>query len=86
MTGATLQRPHVWRLRTGGPPLLSLHGTGGNEHDLLPLAEQLAPAAPVLSVRGTVLENGMPASSAGWPKVCSTNPTCANGSTSSASS
>jgi phospholipase/carboxylesterase len=37
-----------------------LHGTGGDEHDLLPLAERLAPSAPVLSVRGTVLENGMP--------------------------
>src|SRR3954470_18241280 len=60
MTGATLQRPHVWRPGTGGPPLLLLHGTGGNEHDLLPLAEQLAPSAPVLAVRGTVLENGMP--------------------------
>jgi len=60
MTGATLQRPHVWRPGTGGPPLLLLHGTGGNEHDLLPLAEQLAPAVPVLSVRGTMLENGMP--------------------------
>jgi phospholipase/carboxylesterase len=60
MTGATLQRPHVWRPGTGRPPLLLLHGTGGNEHDLLPLAEQLAPSAPVLSVRGSVLENGMP--------------------------
>jgi len=60
MTGATLERPHVWRAGTGGPPLLLLHGTGGNEHDLLPLAERLAPSAPVLSVRGTVLENGMP--------------------------
>jgi phospholipase/carboxylesterase len=60
MTGATLHRPHVWRPGTAGPPLLLLHGTGGNEHDLLPLADQLAPSAPVLSVRGTVLENGMP--------------------------
>jgi phospholipase/carboxylesterase len=60
MTGATLQRPHVWRPGAAGAPLLLLHGTGGNEHDLLPLAERLAPSAPVLSVRGTVLENGMP--------------------------
>jgi phospholipase/carboxylesterase len=60
MTGATLARPHVWRPGSEGPPLLLLHGTGGNEHDLLALAEKLAPSVPVLSVRGTVLENGMP--------------------------
>lgn len=42
------------------PTLLLLHGTGGTEHDLLPLAEYLDPAASVLSVRGNVLENGMP--------------------------
>jgi phospholipase/carboxylesterase len=59
MTGATLQRPDVWRPAAARAPLL-LHGTGRNEHDLLPLAERLAPAAPVLSVRGTVLEDGMP--------------------------
>jgi phospholipase/carboxylesterase len=57
---AGLDRPHVWRPGAGGPPLLLLHGTGGNEHDLLPLHAHLAPDAPVLSVRGTVLENGMP--------------------------
>ncbi|WP_206093759.1 alpha/beta hydrolase [Paludifilum halophilum] len=40
--------------------LLLLHGTGGNEEDLLPLAEMVDPSASVLSVRGNVLENGMP--------------------------
>ncbi|QAY68609.1 alpha/beta hydrolase [Paenibacillus protaetiae] len=42
------------------PTLLLLHGTGGTEHDLLRLAEAIAPEASVLSVRGNVLENGMP--------------------------
>ncbi|WP_085993564.1 alpha/beta hydrolase [Oceanobacillus senegalensis] len=40
--------------------LLLLHGTGGTEQDLLPLAEIIDPNANVLSVRGNVLENGMP--------------------------
>ena len=46
--------------RPGGPILLLLHGTGGNEHALVPLAEMLLPGAGVLSPRGQVLENGMP--------------------------
>ena len=39
---------------------LVLHGTGGNEEDLLPLARSIDPRAGVVSPRGKVLERGMP--------------------------
>ena len=42
------------------PTLLLLHGTGGNELDMLPLASRVDSEASILSVRGNVLENGMP--------------------------
>ena len=53
----------VHRFERGDPaynPVLLLHGTGGNEDDLLPLGRMIAPRAPLLSPRGKVLENGMP--------------------------
>lgn len=53
---------HIFEKGTdsGAPTLVLLHGTGGTERDLLPLAKLVSPNSSVLSVRGNVLENGMP--------------------------
>jgi phospholipase/carboxylesterase len=42
------------------PPVLLLHGTGGDEADLVPLGREIAPGAALLSPRGNVLEGNMP--------------------------
>lgn len=55
---AMTDEPHVHQFIGGTSrdktPLVLLHGSGGDDRDLVPWAEQLAPASPVLAVRGTV--------------------------------
>mgnify|MGYP000656007468 CR=1 FL=1 len=51
---------HIFQPGThaAAPPLLLLHGTGGTERDLLPLARALSSGSAILSPRGDVSENG----------------------------
>jgi phospholipase/carboxylesterase len=55
---------YIHRFEPGGdsslPPVLLLHGTGGDETDLLPLGREIAPGSALLSPRGNVLEGDMP--------------------------
>jgi len=44
----------------GRPPLLLLHGTGGDENDLLGLGRMVSPGSALISPRGKILENGIP--------------------------
>jgi predicted esterase len=50
---------HRFEPGSGAATLLLLHGTGGDEHQLIELARQLAPEAALLSPRGQVLEDGV---------------------------
>jgi predicted esterase len=61
MSGLELHK-HRWEPGPAdqAPVLVLLHGTGGDENDLIPLARMLAPEARLLSVRGNVLEHGAP--------------------------
>jgi phospholipase/carboxylesterase len=58
MANNDLSRPHVFKPGSERT-LLLLHGTGGDEHDLLRLGEALDPTAAILSPRGMYLESGM---------------------------
>lgn len=60
--GAALSFVHRYEPAStpGRPPLLLLHGTGGDESDLVPLGRRIAPGAALLSPRGQVLEAGKP--------------------------
>lgn len=62
MTAPNLSFVHRYEPGAGRdtPPLLLLHGTGGDENDLIGLGRMVAPDAPLLSPRGKVLEGGMP--------------------------
>jgi phospholipase/carboxylesterase len=55
-----LDWPHLFREGNDiGPVALTLHGTGGSEHDSVQLADLLLPGQPVVSPRGQVSEQGM---------------------------
>jgi phospholipase/carboxylesterase len=51
---------HRFEPGTAAAPLLLLHGTGGDETDLLPFGQAIGAGRALLSPRGQVLENGMP--------------------------
>lgn len=59
MQANDLTRPHVFQPGSSSRTLLLLHGTGADEHDLIPLGKALDPDANLLSPRGLWVENGM---------------------------
>ncbi len=59
MSNSDLSRPHVYQPSSSNRVLLLLHGTGGDEYDLLRLGAALDPSAHMLSPRGMYLEAGM---------------------------
>lgn len=57
---APIEEPyHALEKEGKGATVVALHGTGGDEYDLLTLVGELAPGHPVLSLRGNVSEGGM---------------------------
>src|SRR5471032_676378 len=60
MSAQDLGFQHVFEPGVSGWTILLLHGTGGDEHDLVPLGRQLAPGAALLSPLGKVREGSAP--------------------------
>jgi phospholipase/carboxylesterase len=63
-TATTRELAFIHRIKLASepsrPPLLLLHGTGGDEDDLIPFGNMISPGSALLSPRGKVLEGGMP--------------------------
>jgi len=59
MTNTLTGYTYIYKAGTGPRTFILLHGTGGNEHDILTLGEALDVDAHILSVRGNVSEHGM---------------------------
>lgn len=50
---------HIYINNNSDKTLIMFHGTGGDEHDLIPLAKRINEKYNILSIRGNVIENGM---------------------------